>query len=240
MISGAFNYSQSSSKGDIEHNPGPPKRGRPAKHPCKRCGYAVNNKNKGVQCKKCELFTHNNCINDLDFVPKLTDFCSTNWCCTTAETYEPDFNFTESFFDSPPRNPVENEGIQSTPGRDTPAALIPILDPLTTFNDEASLHLPRDYLETEEDSLDDALNFNESYFSVDTPNVSIDKASLTNSSDISTSTIDTNDEIQEDCVVSKLKELRQKHGAKSTIAYLNINSYRYKYCDVVSILNRNI
>ena len=71
-------------------------------------------------------------------------------------------------------------------------------------------------------------DFSDSFF-----NTTISEASNLSLSDISSDEGDVTDDI----LLTKLKGLREKHRLNTNIAYLNINSLRYKASDVISILN---
>ena len=47
------------------------------------------------------------------------------------------------------------------------------------------------------------------------------------------------DDDSQDIVANRLAELKSRHSKNTIVAYLNINSYRYKACDIISVLNRN-
>ena len=47
--------------GDIAPNPGPPV----IKYPCATCSKAVTSRQRGIECSRCENWSHANCVNML-------------------------------------------------------------------------------------------------------------------------------------------------------------------------------
>jgi hypothetical protein len=78
--------------------------------------------------------------------------------------------------------------------------------------------------------------FSDSFFNSDTE---MENSCCTHSiSSISESETESDHE-EPDALLDKLKDVRDRHRSNAVIAYLNINSYRYKSGDIISLLNKN-
>ncbi len=95
--------------GDVEINPGPPKRGRKPKWPCGLCSYAVKNNDSALLCDHCDLWFHNRCsgVSDASYLhyQNLHQF---TWICPACDIihFEDSFFSTDNFATSSPKTNV--------------------------------------------------------------------------------------------------------------------------------------
>ena len=75
--------------------------------------------------------------------------------------------------------------------------------------------------------------FTDSFFNESSSSLDSDR----NMSDISKS--EESDSNTADIMCEQLQEIKSKLGNSALLAYLNINSYRYKSSDIISVLNNN-
>ena len=89
-----FLYLLSIQAGDIQLNPGPPRR----KFPCGVCSKAVKHKDKGIGCDQCYVWYHTDCMQMRDIVYEnlKSEPDNISWIC--ADCGMP--NFASSFFES--------------------------------------------------------------------------------------------------------------------------------------------
>ena len=81
--------------GDVEVNPGPIRRGRKPKWPCRICCYAVKDDDKALSCDRCEFLMHNDCsgVSDESYA-YYQDQKQFDWKCPECEV----MHFEDSFF----------------------------------------------------------------------------------------------------------------------------------------------
>ena len=115
----------------------------------------------------------------------------------------------------------------------------------TTTHEQSLNELQCDAPETEEHT--DIFDFTDSFFHSSEIDINenqnesiISSLDTCNTSGVS----DSNDEDSDDgtkatdAITQRLSELKIKHRNKPIMAYLNINSYRYKTCDIIDLLNK--
>ena len=69
--------------GDIAPNLGPPM----IKYPCATCSKAVTSRQRGIECSRCENWSHANCVNmSIDEYNALSEDFECPWYCPSCTT----------------------------------------------------------------------------------------------------------------------------------------------------------
>ena len=83
--------------GDIAPNPGPPV----IKYPCATCSKAVTSRQRGIECSRCENWSHANCVNmSIDEYNALSEDFECPWYCPSCTTDMNELAFPNCSFES--------------------------------------------------------------------------------------------------------------------------------------------